>query len=170
MLLGVRQLATRRRCPLDRVQTITSNLYFPSELYLGAALFFAEQLAVLGDKASLILEVEVNNPRLLSGLPAHPPQWPLCADQSIFNMTNGKRLVGARGSCASDFASKHPCKVAQRIHAARFCSGVGVYCANTLSKAGFALSPTNNAPLSLPSRMATPATTHPITIDATGSK
>src|SRR5450759_265351 len=42
----------------------------------------------------------------------------------------------------------------------RFCSGVGVWCANMLSKAGFALSPTNNAPLSLPSRMATVSYTH----------
>src|ERR1017187_11019726 len=42
----------------------------------------------------------------------------LAAHQSVFNMTNGKRLVGASGSCALDFTSKRPCTIVERIHAA----------------------------------------------------
>ena len=120
MLLAVRQLATRRRCPLDRVQTITSNLYFTSELYpLGvrAARFFAKQLAILEYIASRVLQVEVNNPRLLRSVLRIFQDGLVGAHQSVFNMANGKCLVAASGSRTSDFTSKRPCTIAQQVHA-----------------------------------------------------
>ena len=68
MLLGVRQLATRRRCPLDRVQTITLICTsLPNATYrcVSATRFFAKQLAILDYVASRVLQVEVDSPRLL---------------------------------------------------------------------------------------------------------
>ena len=53
MLLGVRQLATRRRCPLDRVHT---NLYLTSELYLPGCTYrrvLRETARRLGKRSSL---------------------------------------------------------------------------------------------------------------------
>jgi hypothetical protein len=90
---SVRQLATRRRCPLDRVQTITLICTsLPNATYRGvsAAGFFAKQLAVLEDKASRVLEVEVNSPGLLSRVLRLLHNSQVGAHQSVFDMTNGK--------------------------------------------------------------------------------
>jgi len=96
---SVRQLATRRPCPLDRVQTITLICTsLPNSTYRGisAARFFAKQLAILDYIASRVLQVEVNSPRLLRRVLRIFHNGFVGAHQSVFDMTNGKSLVGAR--------------------------------------------------------------------------
>src|ERR1035437_820178 len=85
---------------------------------VGAVRLFAKQLAILEKVAPRVLEVEVNSPGLLRSLMRIFQNGLVGAHQSVFNMTNGKHLVGASGRRALDFASKHSSKITQRVHAA----------------------------------------------------
>ena len=121
MLLAVRPLPTRRRCPLDRVQTLTLiGASLPNSTYrcVNAAGFLAKQIAVLDYETSRVLQVEVNSPRLLRRVLRIFHNGFVGVHKSVFNMTNGKRLVGTSGRRPLDFTRKHPCTIAQRVHAA----------------------------------------------------
>lgn len=106
MLLVVPQLAQLGGAwQLDRVQTNHTNSYFTSELYQLACTCrpaLRETARRIGRRSFPSPRVQSSQSTIAPPDPAQASKWPCGAHQSVFDMTNGKRLVGTKREWSSE--------------------------------------------------------------------